>query len=112
MTEPEITASDMDGLNTYENKQDRPQSSSLHQVNAWAGPGPAAFDFRSDTITTPTANMLKAIQECTLMDDVFMEDASTNGLEKHIAELTGKLHPTHRRTRPALYALLKGWWAG
>jgi threonine aldolase len=51
---------------------------------------PAAFDFRSDVHTTPTLSMLKAIQECTLLDDVTMEDPTTLGLEKFIAELTGK----------------------
>lgn len=33
--------------------------------------------------------MLRAIQECTLRDDVFVEDPSTNDLETFIADLTG-----------------------
>ncbi|KAF2096447.1 hypothetical protein NA57DRAFT_67185 [Rhizodiscina lignyota] len=57
--------------------------------NNWASPGPAAFDFRSDTITTPTASMLAAISACTLLDDVFVEDPTTNDLESFIASLTG-----------------------
>jgi threonine aldolase len=58
---------------------------------AWGNErNPAAFDFRSDVHTTPTLSMLKAIQECTLLDDVTMEDPTTLGLEKFIAELTGK----------------------
>ena len=58
---------------------------------AWGNEyNPAAFDFRSDVHTTPTLSMLKAIQECTLLDDVAMEDPTTLGLEKFIAELTGK----------------------
>lgn len=58
------------------------------EINAWSGPGPAAFDFRSDTITTPTASMLRAIQNTTLLDDVYAEDPTTNSLESHMAELT------------------------
>lgn len=57
--------------------------------NNWASPGPAAFDFRSDTITTPTASMLAAISACTLLDDVFVEDPTTNDLESFVASLTG-----------------------
>jgi threonine aldolase len=34
--------------------------------------------------------MLKAIQECTLLDDVFMEDPTTLSLERFVADLTGK----------------------
>ncbi|KAL1594681.1 hypothetical protein SLS59_008731 [Nothophoma quercina] len=50
----------------------------------------AAFDFRSDVHTTPTLSMLRAIQECSLLDDVSMEDPTTLSLEKFIADLTGK----------------------
>ncbi|KAI9740600.1 MAG: hypothetical protein M1834_005181 [Cirrosporium novae-zelandiae] len=59
------------------------------KVNNWQTPGPAAFDFRSDTITTPTASMLEAIIHTTLMDDVYREDSTTNSLQSHIASLTG-----------------------
>lgn len=41
-------------------------------------------------MTTPTANMLAAIQNCTLLDDVFREDTTTIDLEKHCAKLAGK----------------------
>ncbi len=41
-------------------------------------------------MTTPTASMLAAVQSCTLFDDVFQEDATTNDLEAHCAALTGK----------------------
>ncbi|KAF2146548.1 uncharacterized protein K452DRAFT_282721 [Aplosporella prunicola CBS 121167] len=60
------------------------------KVNHWETPGTAAFDFRSDTITTPTASMLTAIAATTLFDDVFQEDPTTNGLQQFVAELTGK----------------------
>lgn len=61
------------------------------KLNHWATPGvsASAFDFRSDTITTPTSSMLRAIEECTLMDDVFVEDPSTNELENFVADLVG-----------------------
>jgi threonine aldolase len=59
--------------------------------NAWgAAKNPASIDFRSDVHTTPTASMLKAIQECSLLDDVTMEDPTTLSLERFIADLTGK----------------------
>jgi threonine aldolase len=63
-------------------------TSPAKQLNAWQQPGPAAYDFRSDTHTTPTANMLNAIINTTLLDDVTLEDPTTNSLESHIAQLT------------------------
>ncbi|KAL6720795.1 hypothetical protein ACLMJK_002720 [Lecanora helva] len=62
---------------------------SAGERNAWEGPGPAAFDFRSDTVTSPTTSMLAATQSCTLLDDVFAEDPTTISLERFIADLTG-----------------------
>jgi threonine aldolase len=60
-------------------------------ASAWgAQENPAAFDFRSDVHTTPTMSMLKAIQQCSLLDDVTMEDPTTLSLERFIADLTGK----------------------
>ncbi|KAF1999441.1 hypothetical protein P154DRAFT_523246 [Amniculicola lignicola CBS 123094] len=59
--------------------------------NGWGSSiNPAAFDFRSDVTTTPTASMLNAIAQCSLLDDVFMEDTTTLSLERFIADLTGK----------------------
>lgn len=40
-------------------------------------------------MTTPTASMLAAIQNTTLLDDVFREDPTTISLEEHVAQLTG-----------------------
>ncbi|KAK8213526.1 hypothetical protein M8818_002828 [Zalaria obscura] len=60
------------------------------KVNNWSSPGPAAFDFRSDVVTTPTTRMLEAISSTTLLDDVFVEDPTTNSLESFIADLTKK----------------------
>jgi threonine aldolase len=59
------------------------------KVNAWQTPGPSAFDLRSDTMTTPNEEMLEAIKNTTLLDDVFLEDPTTNDLEAHVARLTG-----------------------
>ena len=42
-----------------------------------------------DVMTCPTSSMLQAIQDATLLDDVFMEDPNTNNLEKYLAEMTG-----------------------
>ncbi|KAI0490282.1 pyridoxal phosphate-dependent transferase [Xylaria cf. heliscus] len=57
----------------------------------WLGSaGSAAYDLRSDTMTTPTAAMLAAIGSCSLQDDVFQEDDTTNDLEAYCAALTGK----------------------
>ncbi|PNS18118.1 hypothetical protein CAC42_3563 [Sphaceloma murrayae] len=60
------------------------------RVNNWATPGPAAFDFRSDVVTTPTPSMLTAIASTTLLDDVFQSDPTTLSLESFIASLTHK----------------------
>lgn len=47
-------------------------------------------DFRSDTISVPTANMRKAIFEAAVGDDVYGEDPTVNELERRSAELFGK----------------------
>ncbi|OAA62598.1 Pyridoxal phosphate-dependent transferase, major domain protein [Niveomyces insectorum RCEF 264] len=61
------------------------------QPSKWVGSaGAGGFDLRSDVMTTPTANMLAAIQNCSLLDDVFREDPTTLALEAHCAALTGK----------------------
>ncbi len=39
-------------------------------------------------MTTPTPQMLAAIQSCTLLDDVFREDPTTADLEAHCAALS------------------------
>ncbi|KAG9199705.1 hypothetical protein G6514_008260 [Epicoccum nigrum] len=77
---------------TAKSKATAPLTNGGKQVgSAWGDErNPAAFDFRSDVHTTPTMSMLRAIQECSLLDDVSMEDPTTLGLEKFIAELTGK----------------------
>jgi len=48
------------------------------------------IDFRSDTVTRPTAGMMAAIQEAELGDDVYGDDPATNTLEEMAADLFGK----------------------
>lgn len=64
-------------------------AASHNKINAWQQPGPAAYDFRSDVVTTPTPSMLEAITNATLLDDVFLEDPTTTDLESYIAAITG-----------------------
>jgi threonine aldolase len=48
------------------------------------------LDFRSDTITQPTAAMREAMKNAEVGDDVFGEDPSINALEAEAARLFGK----------------------
>ncbi len=48
------------------------------------------IDFRSDTVTLPTKEMLEAIRYAKLGDDVFREDPTVNRLEQLSAEKMGK----------------------
>lgn len=47
------------------------------------------IDLRSDTVTKPSAEMLKAMMNASVGDDVFGEDPTVNLLEERIAELSG-----------------------
>ncbi|RHZ45359.1 hypothetical protein Glove_680g62 [Diversispora epigaea] len=47
------------------------------------------FDFRSDTVTTPTEEMFEAMVKASRGDDVFEDDHSTKELEAYVAHLTG-----------------------
>ncbi|MGH6637111.1 MAG: low-specificity L-threonine aldolase [Polaromonas sp.] len=47
------------------------------------------IDFRSDTVTRPTAAMRAAMQAAPLGDDVFGDDPSVNALQQKIAALLG-----------------------
>src|SRR5512141_341853 len=49
----------------------------------------AQADFRSDTVTRPTAAMRKAMAEAEVGDDVYGEDPTVRRLEERIAELVG-----------------------
>ena len=48
------------------------------------------IDFRSDTVTLPTEEMLEAIRDAELGDDVYEEDPTVKRLEKSAAERMGK----------------------
>ncbi|KAL3474588.1 pyridoxal phosphate-dependent transferase [Aspergillus californicus] len=67
-----------------------PSEMTIPVSSSWHTPGPAAHDFRTDTITTPTLSMLRAIAQSTLMDDVYQEDPTTTAFEEFMATLTGK----------------------
>src|SRR5215210_362333 len=47
------------------------------------------IDFRSDTVTKPTASMLQAMMQAEVGDDVFGEDSTANKLEAKAADLFG-----------------------
>ena len=48
-----------------------------------------AMDFRSDTVTRPTAAMRSVMAAAPVGDDVFGDDPSVNALEAEVAELLG-----------------------
>lgn len=47
------------------------------------------IDFRSDTVTKPTAGMLNAMMSAKVGDDVFGEDETVNALEQKLANMFG-----------------------
>ena len=47
-------------------------------------------DFRSDTVTRPSAAMRRAMAEAEVGDDVFGDDGTTNRLQELAAEILGK----------------------
>jgi len=47
------------------------------------------IDLRSDTVTKPTPDMLKAMMQAEVGDDVFAEDPTVNRFEQKMAELFG-----------------------
>lgn len=48
------------------------------------------IDLRSDTVTKPTKEMLTAMMQAKVGDDVFREDPTVNQLEERIASMFGK----------------------
>lgn len=48
------------------------------------------IDLRSDTVTSPTESMRRAMAEAPVGDDVFGEDPMVNRLEEYVADLLGK----------------------
>src|SRR5207344_197377 len=51
--------------------------------------GEMATDFRSDTVTRPTAAMRAAMAAAPVGDDVFGDDPSVNALEAEVADMLG-----------------------
>lgn len=47
------------------------------------------IDLRSDTVTKPTTDMLQAMMEAEVGDDVFQDDPTVNRLEQHCAQIFG-----------------------
>lgn len=50
----------------------------------------AAYEYRSDTFTTPTEKMRAAMMAASVGDDVYIEDESTNAFLARMCKLTGK----------------------
>lgn len=50
------------------------------------------IDLRSDTVTKPSKEMLEAMMEAKVGDDVYKEDETVNALETRLAKLFGKSH--------------------
>jgi threonine aldolase len=50
----------------------------------------SGIDLRSDTVTLPTADMLRAMTRASLGDDVFGDDPTVNRLEEAAAGRMGK----------------------
>ena len=48
------------------------------------------YDFRSDTVTRPSAGMRRAMAEAEVGDDVFGDDPTVNRLEQRMAAMLGK----------------------
>ena len=48
------------------------------------------IDFRSDTVTKPSAAMRRAMAEAEVGDDVYLEDPTVNRLQAHAAEIFGR----------------------
>ena len=48
------------------------------------------IDLRSDTVTKPTKDMLEAMMQAQVGDDVFSEDPTVNKLEERLATMFGK----------------------
>ena len=47
-------------------------------------------DFRSDTVTKPSPEMIEAMSLAVVGDDVFEDDPTVNALEKRVAQMFGK----------------------
>ncbi|KAJ3367896.1 Threonine aldolase, partial [Kappamyces sp. JEL0680] len=58
--------------------------------HAAAGAAKVLADYRSDTVTKPTPEMLAAMTSALVGDDVFSDDPTVKELEERVAALAGK----------------------
>ncbi len=56
----------------------------------WKMGGKEVIDLRSDTVTSPSTAMRKAMSKAVVGDDVFRDDPTTIQLEKDVAAMLGK----------------------
>eukprot|EP00126_Sphaerothecum_destruens_P004467 Sdes_comp18206_c0_seq1m7758 len=56
----------------------------------FVGQPPKPIDFRSDTVTTPTREMLEFALAAKVGDDVYGEDNAVNDLQDYVASICGK----------------------
>src|SRR5436190_768028 len=61
-----------------------------HEASPFDVESALSLDFRSDTVTQPTAAMREAMRTAEVGDDVFGEDPSINALEAEAARLFDK----------------------
>lgn len=50
----------------------------------------SAAEFRSDTFTVPTREMIEAMTKASMGDDVYVEDEDTNSFQDRVCKLAGK----------------------
>ena len=60
------------------------------QVTSWVGKDKDMIDLRSDTVTRPSPEMLDAMMNSEVGDDVFAEDPSINELQEKLASMFGQ----------------------
>ena len=56
------------------------------------------IDFRSDTVTKPSKEMLDSIVNARVGDDEYLEDPEVNELQEYCASLFGCLNPLSHKT--------------
>src|SRR6187401_2318023 len=67
-----------------------PSRATLTAPYPWGMPSQSSIDFRSDTVTRPTAAMRQAKAQAEVSDDVLGEDPTVIRLQDTIARIMGK----------------------
>ena len=67
-------------MNQYSSNKNHPQKINFNNP----------IDFRSDTVTLPSNDMLRSIENAQLGDDVYGEDQEANELQEYAAKLLDK----------------------